>query len=203
MRDFFKAYRLRVKRFGKDKRGIAALEFALLLPTVVLMFFSVVELSDSLTANRKVSMAASTLADLASREYTITYADAQGMFTAVNNILSPYGINNASFTLMSVVPDPTNNNEPIIDWSLNQNMTEVYSQGTPYTNLPDANSTHSGVSLLADGQSLIIVEVSYPFTSSLTGYRNESFTFTKREIRWPRIKSQIPYCDADGTCSNG
>jgi Flp pilus assembly protein TadG len=203
MGNFFKTYRMRVKRFGKDKRGIAALEFALLMPTVVLMFFSLVELSDSLTANRKVSMAASTLADLASREYTITYADAQGMFTAVNNILSPYGISNASFTLMSVVPDASNSNQPVIDWSLNQNMTEVYAPGTAYNDLPDANSTYSGVSLLADGQSLIIVEVSYPFTSSLSGYRNESFTFTKREIRWPRIKSQIPYCDASGTCSDG
>ncbi len=200
MKKFFDRFKVRVKRFGQDTKGIAAVEFALLTPTVVLMFFSIVELSDALTANRKVAMAASTLADLASREYTLTYADAQGMFTAVNNILSPYGITGATFTLMSIVPDPSNNDAPVVAWSLNQDMNEVYAPGTSYTSLPSANNTTSGVSLLASGQSLIVVEVTYPFTSTISGYRSENFTFHKKEIRWPRIKSQIAYCDANGTC---
>jgi len=198
---FLEKLKFNIKRFGHDRKGIAAVEFALLTPTVILMFFSIVELSDALTANRKVAMAASTLADLASREYTLTYADAQGMFTAVDNILSPYGITGATFTLMSVVPDPTNNNAPIVDWSLNQSMAEVYPHGTAYTSLPSANTTLSGVSLLANGKSLIVVEVTYPFVSTLSGYRSDNFVFHKKEIRWPRIKSQINYCDASGVCT--
>ena len=48
-------------------RGIAAVEFALVLPLLIVMYFGTVELTRILDANRKLTLFARTLADLSGR----------------------------------------------------------------------------------------------------------------------------------------
>ena len=46
--------------------GVAAMEFALVGPLLILIFFGVVESSDALARSRQVTLAVNTLTDLAS-----------------------------------------------------------------------------------------------------------------------------------------
>ncbi|MCJ2016372.1 MULTISPECIES: TadE/TadG family type IV pilus assembly protein [unclassified Methylobacterium] len=56
-----------LKRFRADGRGIAAVEFALVLPVLIAIYFGTVELTRVLDANRKLTLFARTLADLSGR----------------------------------------------------------------------------------------------------------------------------------------
>lgn len=56
-----------LKRFRNDGRGIAAVEFALVLPVLIVIYFGTVELTRILDANRKLTLFARTLADLTGR----------------------------------------------------------------------------------------------------------------------------------------
>jgi len=47
--------------------GNAAIEFAVIVPVMLTMFFGVVEFSSAVAVKRKISMAAEELADLAAR----------------------------------------------------------------------------------------------------------------------------------------
>lgn len=57
----------RLRRFRNDRRGIAAVEFALVLPVLIVMYFGTVELTRILDANRKLTLFARTLGDLSGR----------------------------------------------------------------------------------------------------------------------------------------
>jgi Flp pilus assembly protein TadG len=62
-----RTFATRLRRFRDDRRGIAAVEFALVLPVLIVMYFGTVELTRILDANRKLTLFARTLGDLSGR----------------------------------------------------------------------------------------------------------------------------------------
>lgn len=58
---------IRFAGFGADQRGIATIEFAMILPLLVLLYFGTAELTRVVDASRRVSLFARTLADLSGR----------------------------------------------------------------------------------------------------------------------------------------
>ena len=56
----------RIGDFAGDRRGVSAVEFALLLPMMMTLYLGSVEASQGIAANRKVTLATHALADLAS-----------------------------------------------------------------------------------------------------------------------------------------
>ncbi|MAC38359.1 MAG: pilus assembly protein TadE, partial [Oceanicaulis sp.] len=54
----------RLHRFWRDCRGLSAVEFALIAPVMILLYLGAVDLSLVLSIDRKVTSAASALADL-------------------------------------------------------------------------------------------------------------------------------------------
>ncbi len=57
----------RLERFRSDARGVAAVEFALVLPVLIVIYFGTIELTRILDANRKLTLFARTLGDLSGR----------------------------------------------------------------------------------------------------------------------------------------
>src|SRR5262249_34725949 len=54
----------KLRRFARDKRGISAVEFAMLLPLMVTLYLGGVEVSQAVAIDRKVTLIARTVADL-------------------------------------------------------------------------------------------------------------------------------------------
>ena len=53
-----------LNRFARDRRGSAAVEFALIIPVVMLLYFGMAETTQALLANRRVSVIATAVGDL-------------------------------------------------------------------------------------------------------------------------------------------
>ena len=51
-------------RFAGDRRGVSAVEFALLAPLMITLYVGCAEVSDGVGADRKVSLTAAALANL-------------------------------------------------------------------------------------------------------------------------------------------
>ncbi len=60
-----------LKRFRREAAGLAAVEFALVLPIAVAMLFGEFVLGEALSISRKVSIAARTVGDLVARNGSI------------------------------------------------------------------------------------------------------------------------------------
>ncbi len=179
------------RRFLDNRSGLAALEFALIAPLMILLFFGIVEGSSALAESRRINLAVNTLADLAAQETQITAAQATDLFSGVTQIMG--GAPGATITLVSVIYDPVDDRAEV-HWSRNN------AGGTPYT----AGSVFTGLSdpaLLDAGSSLIVAEVQYAWSPPLTQTIIGPVTFNKTAMRWPRRSPRVQFCIVTGTCT--
>ncbi len=86
--------RLRMQRTAArmlaDRSGIAATEFAVIVPIMLVMFFGTVEISSAVAVDRKVTLMARTLSDLTSQSTSVNDTDLTGFFAASKGIMTPY-----------------------------------------------------------------------------------------------------------------
>jgi len=179
--------------FGPARAGLAAVEFALLAPILVFLFFAVVEGSNALSVGRRVSLAVNTLADLASQETAIAAGQASDLFTGVEQIVAQGDID-ARIRLISLVLDP-DMNKLVVDWSCDDTGGEPYAPGSAYSGLADG-------ALLDASSSLIVGEISYAYTPPLTKFLIPSIAFEKKAARWSRRSGRIRFCTSPGVCTN-
>ena len=81
---------LRRSRFVRDRRGVSAVEFALVAPIMICLYFGCVEVSDAVAGDRKVSLTAAALAILSAQVTTISTSDMTNILNASSCIIQPY-----------------------------------------------------------------------------------------------------------------
>ena len=101
--------------FAEDRRGVSAVEFALLLPLMVTVYFGTVQLSQGIGIYGKVSSVSSTVANLATQFSTIANADMSNILAASSTIVAPYATNVLAVTVSGVTIDK--NGKATIAWS--------------------------------------------------------------------------------------
>src|SRR5471032_1725386 len=78
------------RHLARDSRGVAAVEFALLLPILLLLYFGVVELTQGVMTQQRADHVASTVGDLVSQSSTITSAEVTDIFSVGDTVMYPY-----------------------------------------------------------------------------------------------------------------
>lgn len=192
-----------VRAFSRNKSGIAATEFALLLPVLLILFFGVVEGSDALTQSRRVTLAANTLADLAAQETELLESAADDLFRGVEQIIATNG-SPVDIKLVSVIANPDDDDSdgvpdgnPIVHWSYDNSSGggEPYAPGSDYNALPNA-------ALLDPNASIIVAEIDYPYTSAISHYFISAVTIDRLATRWPRRSLRVQLCSSPSVCTN-
>jgi Flp pilus assembly protein TadG len=69
---------------------MAATEFALVTPLMLALYFGITELSDGLMCESKVTVLASTAADLVAQDSVITTPEVSEIFAALEEVMYPY-----------------------------------------------------------------------------------------------------------------
>lgn len=142
-------------RLGRDRRGVSAVEFALIAPLLLLLLVGVTEISSALTVYRRTSAVAATAADLTAQVKTISPAQLKDVFAASTSILNPYATTPLRIVVSSVVAD--NNNNGKVAWS-------CASKGAGRA----VNSAYAVPQGLTEaGTSVVVAEVTYAFVPLL------------------------------------
>ena len=147
---------LSARSLSRDCSGIAATEFAVIVPIMLLMFFGTVEFASGVAVDRKASLVARTLSDLTSQSTAVGDADMTNFFAASNAIMSPYSTAPVRATISELYVDPTTH-QARVQWSKGSSPRAVSSTVT----VPPA--------LAVDGTYLIFSEVSYLYVPTI-GY---------------------------------
>jgi Flp pilus assembly protein TadG len=121
-------------RLRIDESGVAAVEFALLLPLMLTMYLGTVEISQAVGVDRKVTLTSRTLADLASQVTSISSTDMSNILNASSAVIAPYDASKLKVTVSQITIDGNNNAK--ITWSCTKGGT-AHSTGSSVT-LPSA-----------------------------------------------------------------
>ncbi|MGJ3263347.1 MAG: TadE/TadG family type IV pilus assembly protein [Salinarimonas sp.] len=90
-------------RFARARSGVAAIEFAFVLPIMLVLFIGMSQVTVALSMDRKVTLLGRTAADLVGRVGTVTVDDLNGIMRAASVVLEPYDDAEVSIVLSSVV----------------------------------------------------------------------------------------------------
>jgi len=148
---------LTLRRFVGDKRGVSAVEFALLAPVMIGLYLGCVEISDGVGVDRKVSLTAAALANLGAQVTSISSSDMTNIFDASAAIIAPYSSGKLKSTLSCLKVDSTG--KVTVAWSATKNGT-ARATGSSVT-IPSA--------LAVPSSQLLFSEVSYAYTPTV-GY---------------------------------
>jgi Flp pilus assembly protein TadG len=94
----------RVRRnFISDQRGMSAVEFALILPIMVLVYLGGFQLTQALSVNRLVALTASTVTNVVSQYTTISASQQMpDILNASVQVLSPWSSSNATVVVSGI-----------------------------------------------------------------------------------------------------
>jgi Flp pilus assembly protein TadG len=149
--------RFNLGRFSRDQRGVSAVEFAMLLPLMVTLYLGTAEVSQAISAGRKATMVARTVADLVSQATNVTNSDMTNIMNAAVAVVYPYTTSNLKVTVTSVNIDA--NSRATVTWSDSYNGT---ARAIGSTVSPPA-------AVVVPNTSLIWSEVSYSYRPTV-GY---------------------------------
>ena len=97
---------LRTRAFLDDCRGVVAIEFAIIVPVMLLMYFGMEEISSALAVNRQVTLVARTLSDLTSQSSGVADTDLANFAQTAKAILTPNDPSILRSSITEVYIDP-------------------------------------------------------------------------------------------------
>jgi Flp pilus assembly protein TadG len=162
----------RFRTLATDQRGVAAMEFALLAPLMVMVYFGLSELTEGLMANRKTGHVASSIGDLTAQASTTTPAQLGDIFNVGATLMTPFPTAGGVLKqrVSSVTVDV--NNIPRVDWSQATAGYAALVKGSVVA-LPLAPKAHPAdpdTPFIGSGQSVVVAEAHYTFTSPVAQY---------------------------------
>jgi Flp pilus assembly protein TadG len=166
-------------RLAVNQHGVAAVEFALLLPLMLTLYLGCVEVSQGISADRKVTITTRTAADLVSQVATINNAGMADILNAASSVMAPYSTVGLVVTVTSVSIDANGN--ATVAWSDSLN-------GTP---TPQGSSVPVPAALAVPNTSIILSEVSYLYKPAIGYMITGTLTLKDKLFMAPRLASSI------------
>lgn len=193
------------RRFIASRRGVAAVEFALIMPVLLILFLSSYDVGNAIIVYLKVRTATYELAAI-TNQYGTTASNAGQITTTImstitaagSSILSPYSSTPLTIVLTQI--QATSNTQATVSWSYAVNGT-AYTQGTTF-NLPTnlANNTcgsgnYSSVSPTSGPGAcyLILSQVSYSYTPMFGAFMTGTLTLSDNLYVAPRSTQCVQY----------
>jgi len=131
-----------VARFAQDTSGVGAIEFAILVPVLLLLYLGALQTTMALSVAQRASRAAGTVADIVTQQPTVSKSALSAMPSVANAIFVPYKITGMTLKITGIQIDASS--KATVLWSWEQDGTTAYVAGSAVTNVPkDLNKASS------------------------------------------------------------
>lgn len=181
--------------FGKNERGVAAIEFALIFPLMIVVYAGMVDVTHAYMAKRKLTMAVGSAGDILARYSTVTNSDLDQIIDAARSTIAPMNVSDFKITLSLL--------------RLNgQNATVICSYGDQPLTIGANEPIATGLGTLSSNgllQDLIYATgtfKSYSILSNLITFQ-PSFTFSEKAHFLPRINDTVGWASGCNTAPGG
>ncbi|HUC66432.1 MAG TPA: TadE/TadG family type IV pilus assembly protein [Stellaceae bacterium] len=171
------------KCLGADAAGSVSVEFALLLPVLLTLFFGCYEASNLLLADLKVNDATQTAADLIAQtqtSYVLQTTDFTNFTSAAQQVMAPLPVTTQLKVAYASIT--YNTGKAVIDWHYEVNGATPIAIASIPANLGINSSTDS----------VVVVSAQYAYTSPITYVLNHAYTLNNTSYDRPRYVTCIP-----------
>jgi Flp pilus assembly protein TadG len=177
----FHAAIARFRSFGVDRRGVAAIEFALVLPVLLIFYLGMFEASQALSANSKVASTADTVGNLVTRLSTLDQQSLDNIFDISSSVMIPFDTTDLSIVVTAVKVD--SKGKGTVAWSKTRNG-KALATGTAFV-------VPTNLAVFTDSY-FVSTSVSYDY-DTLFGYGGmiDDMTMTSANTFRPRKSSVI------------
>lgn len=169
-----------LRRFRSDRRGVAAVEFALLAPVVIVTYCGLAEVSIAMMAERRAAHTASVIGDLVAQSSSLDTTQLNDIFSVATAIMAPFPSAPLKLRVTSVTADSTGS--PKVSWSQGSGITAMTKTATVVGFPPN---------LLVAGDSLVQADVQYTFTSPLQYVMHNPIVFSDTFYLKPRAGGAV------------
>jgi hypothetical protein len=200
MKHIFKNIFLNIKRFLYNQEGVNIIEFAFMLPVLLILLFGMVDLSRYYQFHQKMDNAAYTLNNLIAQNYVITKSEIDTYAATIPYLLKPFDTKNLKIITTCVKrantsQDPLGKKPPYSQWQVEygtaSNMSQIVTAvGNQIVYLPNFQANQEFT--LEQGDEIIITEIYLPFeftfasTSFYKAFNIPSDGIYKKNIMRPR-----------------
>lgn len=177
--------RLRIRSLSGDRRGVAAAEFALIAPALIFLIMGVFEMSFRFRASEEATRYVHQVADLISRETSLTTAQLEEIYGASIHMMKPLDTTDNLDVDVSSIAFIGDDAEPTLYWRR--------VAGTPVTyDLQDA----AGMGIR--NETVIRVGIRYHYQSVLSNlFGGGTATMVRAAYARPRVERIITLDGAD------
>ena len=168
-----------LRRFAAGRDGVAAVEFAIILPFMLVLYLGSVEAGNGLAVQFKAALASRTVADLASQYTSINNSTMTGILNAASTVVAPYSATGMVVTITEITTDSSG--QGTVTWSDSLN-------GTAHT---VGQSVALPTALQIANTSLIWSEVTYPYQPSLGMVMTGTINISQSSYFYPRLATSI------------
>jgi Flp pilus assembly protein TadG len=177
-----------LKRLKRDDKGVAAVEFAMLVPAMLALYFGGVELSQVIAADRKTTLIARTLSDLVSQGTVISDQEMSNIMNATVAVATPYPVANLRVVVSSITVDG------------NRRATVAWSESCRTTRRANGQVVTLPAGLDTPNQSLILAEVQYQYTPTVGYVVTGPITVSDRIYMRPRLVQAVTRGGTASSC---
>lgn len=145
-----------IGRYIRDESAVAAVEAALMFPTLIMMLVSMVDIGNGLLANQKLIAAAQITVDLVTREANPSMAQRSEAITAGQIAMSPYPLSEYGYLITSIRFDSSGDAEVV--WQESSGLAV------------DQDLVNDTSDLGDPGEGVVMVVVDYTYHPFFTGF---------------------------------
>ena len=171
----------RLSRFWRDRRGVSAVEFALILPLLLLFYFGMAELTEAMMAERRLSHLTASIGDVVAREQSFTDAQAKDIFIAGQVMMSPFPTSTLKMCIVSIASDAQGQDKVV--WAERSNAPADCPKANDPIDIP--------ATVLPASQSVIMSKASYEYNSVFKLIIPNALTFHRTFYLRPRLSDQV------------
>jgi len=168
-----------LRGWARDPRGVAAVEFSIILPFMLLLYLGSFEAGNGFAVQFKAALASRAVADLASQYTSINNGTMTGILGAASTVVAPYSASGMVVTVSEITTD--SGGQSTITWSDSLN-------GTAH---PVGQSVTLPTALQIANTSLIWSEVTYPYQPTLGHGFTGTINIYQTSYFYPRLSTSI------------
>ncbi len=193
----------RAAQLARQDSGLAAVEFALILPILVALWFGGVELTQGLSVDRRLNNLASSIGDLVARSKLVTHAQVDLIFNIAPGAMFPYC--KKPHTMAKCLSEGLGMRITAVNMNGAGNASVAWSRvqgATAYATGADMNSVVPATLRVPDTM-IIVSEAYYTYTPAVGYVISGDIDLDDRMFFVPRLSDKVQLCASAGPPPTG